>query len=93
MHELELINPVEVENWNNLLLSTAGYSFFHTANWADVLSRSYGYRPVYFTAGSKDRIDSLLAIMEVKSLTHRQPGRLSAFHRHLRTGGKKCRKV
>ncbi|MEN6350242.1 MAG: GNAT family N-acetyltransferase [Syntrophomonas sp.] len=67
MHELTLINPVEQENWNNLLLNTAGCSFFHTADWADVLSRSYNYQPLYFCKTKDDKLDCLLPIMEVAS--------------------------
>ncbi|NTV83266.1 MAG: methicillin resistance protein, partial [Bacteroidales bacterium] len=68
MHEqLTLINPVEQENWNNLLLNTPGCSFFHTADWADVLSRSYNYQPLYFCKTKDDKLDCLLPIMEVAS--------------------------
>lgn len=67
MHELTLINPVEQEHWNNLLLDTAGYSFFHTANWAEVLIRSYGYRPLYLCKKEDSALESLLPIMEVAS--------------------------
>ncbi len=67
MREPTLINPVEQENWNNLLLTTPGYSFFHTANWADVLSRSYNYQPLYLCTKNDNAIESLLPIMEVAS--------------------------
>jgi hypothetical protein len=67
MHEPMLINPVEQENWDNLLLNTPGCSFFHTANWADVLSRSYNYQPLYFCKKKDDKLDCLLPIMEVAS--------------------------
>ncbi len=43
MREPALINPAEQEDWNNLLISTPGYSFFHTSNWAEVLRKSYSY--------------------------------------------------
>lgn len=67
MHEPRLINPVEQENWNNLLLSTTGYSFFHTANWAEVLARSYGYQPLYLCKKKDNTLACLLPIMEVSS--------------------------
>ena len=67
MRELTLINSVEQKNWNNLLLNTPGCSFFHTADWADVLSRSYNYRPLYFCRKKDDKLDCLLPIMEVAS--------------------------
>jgi hypothetical protein len=67
MHEPELINPLEQENWNNLLISTPGYSFFHTSNWADVLSKSYNYKPFYLCAREENTFISLLPMMEVDS--------------------------
>lgn len=67
MDELTLINPVEQKNWNNLLLNTPGCSFFHTADWAEVLSRSYNYQPFYFCYKKDDKLDCLLPIMEVSS--------------------------
>jgi hypothetical protein len=67
MHEPSLINPLEEENWNNLLISTPGCSFFHTSNWADVLSKSYNYKPFYLCARKENTFISLLPVMEVNS--------------------------
>ena len=67
MHEPSLINPLEEENWNNLLISTPGCSFFHTSNWADVLSKSYNYTPFYLCARKENTFISLLPVMEVNS--------------------------
>jgi hypothetical protein len=67
MHEPALINPLEEENWNNLLISTPGYSFFHTSNWADVLSKSYNYKPFYLCTRKENTFISLLPVMEVDS--------------------------
>jgi hypothetical protein len=67
MHEPELINPLEQKNWNNLLISTSGYSFFHTSNWADVLNKSYNYKPFYLCARKENTFISLLPVMEVDS--------------------------
>lgn len=67
MHEPSLTNPLEEENWNNLLISTPGCSFFHTSNWADVLSKSYNYKPFYLCARKENTFISLLPVMEVNS--------------------------
>jgi len=67
MHEPQLINPVEHENWNNLLAATPGYSFFYTANWADVLRKSYHYKPLYLCSKGENAFVSLLPVMEVDS--------------------------
>jgi len=68
MHEPALINPLEQENWNNLLISTPGYSFFYTSNWADVLSKSYDYKPLYLCDKGENTFISLLPVMEVDSI-------------------------
>jgi hypothetical protein len=67
MHEPVLINPVEQQNWNNLFISTPGYSFFHTSNWADVLNKSYNYKPFYLCIREGNKSTSLLPVMEVDS--------------------------
>jgi len=67
MHEPSLINPLEEENWNNLLISTPGCSFFHTSNWADVLSRSYDYKPVYLCVKEENLLAGIFPLMEVNS--------------------------
>ena len=67
MREPALINPAEQENWNNRLISTPGYSFFHTSNWAEVLRKSYNYTPVYLCNSEQNQFASLLPLMEVDS--------------------------
>lgn len=67
MHEVSVINPLEIENWNNLLASTPGYSFFHTADWSDVLIKSYRYTPLCLCTRSNDSFISLMPLMEVNS--------------------------
>lgn len=68
MREPALINPVEQEDWNNLLISTPGYSFFHTSNWAEVLRKAYRFTPVYLCAREQNQFASLLPVMEVDSI-------------------------
>lgn len=62
------INPIELPNWNELLSNTAGASFFHTSNWARVLSETYNYVPLYFSEIQDNRLSTLIPLMEVKSL-------------------------
>jgi len=68
MPEHELVNPLEVENWNNLVATMPEYSFFHTANWADVLSQSYEYKPFYLCKKTNGALENLMPIMEVASI-------------------------
>ena len=64
---LTIINPIEYPNWNDLLLTNKDASFFHTSNWAKVLSESYKYKPVYFTSIDNEKLLELIPFMEVNS--------------------------
>jgi len=64
---IEVLNPLEISDWNELVLGSVGGSIFHTANWARVLSESYGYKPIYFARRGGGRFDALLPLMEIDS--------------------------
>jgi hypothetical protein len=68
MRNIEVVSPREHKNWNDLLKRNYKSSFFHTSNWADVLQKSYGYKPIYFTIPGEDHLLNLLPVMEVESL-------------------------
>jgi hypothetical protein len=61
--EIQRINPIGNSNWNALVAAQSKHSFFHTAEWANVLADTYGCAPVYFAAGKTD----FLPLMEVDS--------------------------
>jgi hypothetical protein len=65
--QLHIINPINYPRWDNLLLSTNDYSFFHSSAWAKVLSESYQYTPTYFTLFDSNNLLVLIPVMEVKS--------------------------
>ncbi len=65
---IEIINPIEYPGWDNLILATGDYSFFHTSNWASVLFESYQFKPVYFSVLDNGHLSLLIPLMEVKSL-------------------------
>lgn len=67
MHEAVVINPSEQKDWDESLIHTPGHSFFHTSAWAEVLLKSYHYRPVYFTIWEQAALKALLPVMEVNS--------------------------
>jgi hypothetical protein len=63
----DIINPLELPNWDDLVLATGKASFFHSVAWARVLHDSYGYKPLYFTTFENGNLVSLMPVMEVKS--------------------------
>src|SRR3972149_5639837 len=68
VNQLKIINPLDYPEWDKLVLSTRGYSFFHSSAWARVLNESYGYKPLYFTLIDDGRLLSLIPCMEIKSI-------------------------
>lgn len=67
MPDIAVVNPLEKTNWNDLLLRSAGYSFFHTAQWAGTLAEAYGYQPLYLYENNDNTPAGLFPLMEVKS--------------------------
>ncbi len=45
-----------------------GAGFFHTSCWAEVLKKTYGYRPVYVISEEDGHVKALMPLMEVRSL-------------------------
>jgi len=66
--EYRIIDPSAFPSWNDLLATCRRHSFFHTAEWSQVLSEAYGYRPLYFVSFRNNAICSLAPLMEVRSL-------------------------
>jgi lipid II:glycine glycyltransferase (peptidoglycan interpeptide bridge formation enzyme) len=64
----KIINPIDFPDWNNLLLTNNQSTFFHTAEWARVLSESYNYKPLYFTVIENNKLTALIPLMAIKSL-------------------------
>lgn len=65
---MEIRNPLDYPDWNNLLLSNRNCSFFHSSNWARVLHESYAYTPLYLTGVEDKKFSLLIPLMEVKSI-------------------------
>ncbi len=66
--DLQIVDPTEIPNWDQILLNTPGYTFFHSSAWARVLKESYGYGPKYFAKIGSGEILTLLPVMEIRSL-------------------------
>jgi hypothetical protein len=74
MHKAwKILNPLEFPGWDELLATHPDRSFFHTGNWARVLSESYRYRPQYFVAGN-GTLEGIIPFMEIRSLFTKRRG-------------------
>jgi len=65
--DFDIVNPLEIPDWDDLVLATGKASFFHSAAWARVLHESYGYKPLYFASFENGKMTSLMPFMEVNS--------------------------
>lgn len=63
----QILDPTNYTGWDDLLLTSKDYSFFHCSSWAKVLSESYGYTPFYFTLIEGGKLKVLVPVMEVNS--------------------------
>jgi hypothetical protein len=61
------VDPRASGDWNELLVTAAGASFFHSAHWARVLTEAYGFAPHYFVEAQSGRLSRLLPAMEANS--------------------------
>ena len=64
---IKIVNPLDVPNWNDQVAELPGATIFHTSNWAQVLSASYGYKPRYFCTFNDGRLTDLVPVMEINS--------------------------
>jgi len=62
-----MVDPLSYTGWDTALSAHSGASFFHGAAWARVLHETYGHRPAYFCRFANERLEELLAVMEVSS--------------------------
>ena len=64
----DIVNPLQLPDWDSLVLATGKASFFHSSAWAGVLCESYGYKPLYFCSFENGHLSFLMPFMEVNSL-------------------------
>ncbi|RPH48547.1 MAG: GNAT family N-acetyltransferase [Desulfobacteraceae bacterium] len=63
---IQILNPVNYDNWDELIRRIPGSSFFHTVAWIRVLSESYGYTPACFVSDKNNNV-VVIPVMDVKS--------------------------
>jgi hypothetical protein len=66
--DIKFINPLCDPDWDQLVVSHPDFSFFHSAAWAKVLSKTYGHEPVYLRFSQRCELVALIPMMEVRSL-------------------------
>jgi hypothetical protein len=66
--KIEILNPLDIPDWEAMARVLPGYSFFHTSAWGRVLAESYGYEPTYFTGWEGNELRAVVPVMEVNSI-------------------------
>ncbi|MFC1505210.1 lipid II:glycine glycyltransferase FemX [Thermodesulfobacteriota bacterium] len=67
MDKIQIINPINYQNWDDLIATNSQSTFFHTLGWSKVLCESYGYKPLYFCHIGDNTIIGLIAVAEINS--------------------------
>ncbi len=71
--QIEIINPLTVDDWNNRLTRNNESSFFLLKEWADVLVKSYQYEPLYLTIKINDS-EIFVPFMNVRKIFGKKAG-------------------
>lgn len=64
---LQVIDPTEYPDWDELLRSSKRSTFFHSSAWATTLKKTYGFDPRYFSLIENGRVSALVPVMEIRS--------------------------
>ena len=65
--KLEIVDPLDFAEWDQLVLSQNNCSFFHSSYWLRVLSESYRYNPIAFLLTDGCRLIAIIPVMEIDS--------------------------
>ena len=65
--EINVIDPTCDPDWDGLVASHPGSSFFHSAAWAKVLCKTYGHKPISLLLSRNGEPASLVPLLEVSS--------------------------
>jgi Acetyltransferase (GNAT) domain len=67
IENLQVVNPLEISNWDDKILNFSEYSFFHSSYWCKVITETYNYKPYYFIVKSNGSISASIPLMIVNS--------------------------
>lgn len=65
---IEIVNPLNQPEWDNLLKTYKNSNFFHTTAWAKILHESYGYEPAYISIMDGPDLLALIPLMNLRSI-------------------------
>ena len=65
--EVNVVDPASDPDWDGLVASHPGCSFFHSAAWAKVLCNTYGHKPISLLLSKNGEPVGLVPLLEVSS--------------------------
>ncbi|MCD6477001.1 MAG: peptidoglycan bridge formation glycyltransferase FemA/FemB family protein [Candidatus Aenigmarchaeota archaeon] len=61
------IKENDFSDWNKFIQRNLNSTFFHTIEWKNVIEKTYGYKPKYFTLYDDNEIKAVFPLFHVKS--------------------------
>lgn len=65
--KLQVVNPLELTQWDDLVGNLPGYNAFHSQGWAAVLYETYQHQPMYLCSMEGGKLDAVLPLVEVNT--------------------------
>jgi FemAB-related protein (PEP-CTERM system-associated) len=67
MPTVHLMQPGDVEKWDQFVLECSQSSFFHRAGWKEVIERAFGHRTYFLYAEADGQIQGILPLAQINS--------------------------
>ena len=74
MPAIQIVNPLDIPDWDTYVYTFPDATIFHSAAWARVLIESYGFVPYYCILYQGKEIAGILPLMEVRDILGRKKG-------------------
>ena len=67
MPNIQILNPITHPSWDDLVIPKQPFSFFYSKSWAEVICKSYNYKPYYFLLSDENKKIALAPMIEIRS--------------------------
>ena len=66
-NQIQIINPLQIPNWDEIILNFPDYSIFHTKGWVITIQETYHYEPQFLAFINNNSFDAIIPLMIVDS--------------------------
>lgn len=63
----QILNPLNITDWDEMILGYPEYSLFHTSGWIKTIIETYNYEPKFFTIESNNSFSAIVPLIIIKS--------------------------